>query len=344
MPLAVDRRPARRHRRRPSSSASSSPRSSPTRWSPSRRRPFVALSKFVSSLVIGLFFLVNGAILADNYRDDAKKFAAVSGVTYALVNAGFSVGIGLSGAPFIPQALRGKYATSVAFSTAALATALVGVRESLPPSERRPFQARAFNPFAFTRLVSASPTMRLLAACLALALAPLFMGDTLQVFAIRQWGLTPTQVAQLFGGIGISGIISNVLGGGLIKRFGLQAFTALATTSTLVMWAGFASGSLKAAIVCAVVGFLGPARTLGATTMITAEGARLGIPQGQLSGDRANLVAWLKVLGPLVYGQLYLHGVQVGLPSAPFFLNVVLALLALILGPYALSRAAASTA
>ena len=29
--------------------------------------------------------------------------------------------------------------------------------------------------------------------------------------------------------------------------------------------------------------------------MMTSEGAKLGIPQGQLSGDRANLVAWLKV-------------------------------------------------
>ena len=37
-------------------------------------------------------------------------------------------------------------------------------------------------------------------------------------------------------------------------------------------------------------------------------------------------------------------GVKAGVPSAPFFLNVILALLALILGPYALSRAQASTA
>ena len=52
------------------------------------------------------------------------------------------------------------------------------------------------------------------------------------------------------------------------------------------MWLGFASAQLKVAMACAAIGFLGPARTLGATTMMTSEGAKLGIPQGELSGDR----------------------------------------------------------
>ena len=146
---------------------------------------------------------------------------------------------------------------------------------------------------------------------------------------------------KLFSGSGVSGIVANVLGGSLIKKMGLQAFTALAASSTLIMWAGFASGNIKAAIICAAIGFLGPARTLGATMMITSEGTKLGMPQGQLSGDRANLVAWLKILGPLIYGQLYMQGVKVGLPAAPFFLNVVVAVAALALGPYALRLAEA---
>ena len=65
---------------------------------------------------------------------------------------------------------------------------------------------------------------------------------------------------------------------------------------------------------------------------MTAEGARQNIPQGQLSGDRANMIAWLKVIGPLIYGQLYLQGSAVGLPAAPFFLNVLLTVAALCIG------------
>ena len=107
------------------------------------------------------------------------------------------------------------------------------------------------------------------------------------------------------------------------------------------MWLGFASAQLKVAMACAAIGFLGPARTLGATTMMTSEGAKLGIPQGQLSGDRANLIAWLKVIGPTLYGFLYVRGVSVGLPQAPFMLNVALTTIALLLGPVALAAGSA---
>jgi hypothetical protein len=73
--------------------------------------------------------------------------------------------------------------------------------------------------------------------------------------------------------------------------------------------------------------------------MLTSEGARLGIPQGQLAGDRANLIAWIKIIGPLLYGQAYIAGMAAGVPQAPFFLNVIVTLAALGLGPVALAAA-----
>ena len=148
------------------------------------------------------------------------------------------------------------------------------------------------------------------------------------------------QVSQLFTGVAVSGVIANVVGGRLIKALGLQLFTAIATVSTLLFWVGFSTGQLRLAVACAAVGLLGPARTLGATTVMTTEGARLGVPQGQLSGDRANMMAWLKVLGPLAYGTLYVRGVQAGVPTAPFIANAALTLASLVLGFYALSAAA----
>ena len=149
------------------------------------------------------------------------------------------------------------------------------------------------------------------------------------------------EVSSLFSFIAVSGVVSNLLGGTLIRNLGLRTFTALATASTLLLWVGFSTARLKVALICAAVGFLGPARTLGATTMMTSEGAKLGIPQGQLSGDRANLIAWLKVVGPLVYGALYVRGVGAGVPQAPFVLNVALTAAALMLGPIALAAGSA---
>ena len=108
---------------------------------------------------------------------------------FALVNAGFGIGIALSG--LLPAGLRSRYMASSAVCLAGVATAALGVTESMPATDRVPFRARAFNPFAFTRLLRAgaagSPgrrTMQLLASLAALTLLPLFMGDTLQVLAL----------------------------------------------------------------------------------------------------------------------------------------------------------------
>jgi DHA1 family tetracycline resistance protein-like MFS transporter len=297
----------------------------------------VSIAKFISSSVIGIFFLAGGAIMADHYRTDPKRLAAASGIMFALVNAGFGLGIALCS--LLPSGLRVRYAVSTLVALIGFLGALFGVRESLPASERVPFKARSFNPLSFTRLFALGERMRLLSLLAALTCAPLFMGDTLQVFAMNVWSLSEAHVSMLFTGVALSGVLSNVFAAGLIRSLGLQTFTFIATASTLLFWVGFSSANLKAAVACAAIGLLGPARTLGATTAMTAEGARQGIPQGQLSGDRANMIAWLKVVGPLVYGQLYIQGSAVGVPAAPFFLNVLLTIAALALGPMALKGA-----
>eukprot|EP00900_Chrysochromulina_parva_P019957 jgi/Chrpa1/27963/Chrysochromulina_OHIO_Genome00017570-RA len=298
----------------------------------------VGASKFVSSIGVGLFFLAGGAALADNYRDEPKRLAAASGPLFALVNLGFGLGIALSA--LLPPGLRVRYGASSVVLGAALATATCFVRESLPQSQRVPFRAfKSFNPFACVRLLCLGRSMRLLALLAALNVLPLFMGDTLQAFAITHWHLGTRSVSQLFSYIAVSGVLANMVGGQLVRRFGVQTFTALSTGSALLMWLGFASGNLRAALVCAGLGLLGPARTLGATTMLTSEGARLGIPQGQLAGDRANLIAWIKIIGPLLYGQAYMAGMAAGVPQAPFFINVIVTLAALGLGPMALAAA-----
>jgi len=299
--------------------------------------PLIALSKLVSSLVVGIFFLAAGAILADRLRDDPAKLAAASGSLFAVVNGGFGVGIAAS--ELLPSGLRWRYGISALISLLGFGLA-ARVRESLSDEDRLPFEVRSFNPFAFTRLFFMSRAMSLLALLSMLTLLPIFMGDTLQVFALTQWQLTMPQVSQLFTGVAVSGVIANVVGGRLIRALGLQLFTAIATVSTLLFWIGFSSGRVRVAVACAAVGLLGPARTLGATTVMTTEGARLGVPQGQLSGDRANMMAWLKVLGPLGYGTLYVRGVQAGVPTAPFIANVALTFASLVLGFYALSAAA----
>ena len=202
----------------------------------------VGASKFISSIGVGLFFLAGGAALADNYRGEPKRLAAASGPLFALVNLGFGLGIALSA--LLPPGLRVRYGASSVVLGAALATATCFVCESLPQSQRVPFRAfKSFNPFACVRLLCVGRSMRLLALLAALNVLPLFMGDTLQAFAITQWHLGPRSVSQLFSYIAVSGVLANMVGGQLVRRFGVQTFTALSTGSALLMWVGFASGA-----------------------------------------------------------------------------------------------------
>jgi MFS family permease len=139
--------------------------------------PLIALSKLVSSLVVGIFFLAAGAILADRLRDDPAKLAAASGSLFAVVNGGFGVGIAAS--ELLPSGLRWRYGISALISLLGFGLA-ARVRESLSDEDRLPFQVRSFNPFAFTRLFFMSRAMSLLALLSVLTLLPIFMGDTLQ--------------------------------------------------------------------------------------------------------------------------------------------------------------------
>ena len=148
--------------------------------------PSVALivaSRFVCNLVVGLFFLSSGAALGDAYRKNPGQLAAASGVLYALVNAGFAVGIALS--RYLPSTftLRWGYGVSSVAAAASMTIATLRVKESVAREERVPFKLRAFNPLSCVRLLRSGREMRLLAILLAITLQPIFMGDVLQVWA-----------------------------------------------------------------------------------------------------------------------------------------------------------------
>ena len=70
----------------------------------------IAMSKFVGSNVIGLFFLSAQTMLQDMHQSDPKKLASSTAALYALVSGGFSIGVGLSS--LLPTGLHWAYAVS----------------------------------------------------------------------------------------------------------------------------------------------------------------------------------------------------------------------------------------
>ena len=47
---------------------------------------------------------------------------------------------------------------------------------------------------------------------------------------------------------------------------------------------------------------------MGTTTAITSLANDLGLPQGQLQGEKASMLALLKIICPVIYSMLYLKG------------------------------------
>jgi hypothetical protein len=83
------------------------------------------------------------------------------------------------------------------------------------------------------------------------------------------------------------------------------------------------------------IGCLGSAQSIGIVAALVEQGSASGLPQGELAGERASLMALLKVFGPIWYSALYVQGQRrFGQSNLPFVFNIVLSLTALIISQF----------
>ena len=191
--------------------------------------------------------------------------------------------------------------------------------------------------------------MRTLALLLLLQSAPIYMGDVFQVFAKEEWGLKANDFGTIIALFGVLGIISNTSLSLIVKHMGIRNFSLFAIVSSLFfpMTAIFTNNYRYVLIAGSIVLYSG-AQKVGTTTAITSLANERGIPQGQLQGEKASMLALLKIICPVMYSALYLKGKEWSMSSAegnklafqmimgkfgtkmPFLLNVVLGVLAFI--------------
>ena len=292
-------------------------------------------AKFVGALCAGLFFVATQVVVSDISAARPERMSATLGVQFALVGAAFFVGaIGAGRLSGLGLSIAYGTSTVVAVLTALLVS--LGMRETLLPSERVPFQGAAMgrqllaSPWSCTRILYRhSREVRLLAILAMLQSLPSFMGDTFQILATTEWDLDTQDFTSFVAMFGVINIVANVAGSRMVLRLGIQRFTALATLSSVLSPLGAALLSFRGLVAGALLGFLGSAQMLGTIAALVAEGARSGVPQGELAGERASFLALGKVLGPLWYGALYVQGKRVlGTGTLPFVCNALLGALA----------------
>lgn len=254
------------------------------------------------------------------------------GVQYALIGGAFFVGA--IGAGWLSEfGLSIIYGTSTV--VAALTAVLVsfGMRESLLPSKRIPFQENKTllrkqllqSPWSScTRILFRhSKEVRILAILIMVQSLPGFMGDTFQILVKTEWNLNTKDFSSFVAMFGIINIAANIVGSRLVVKLGIKHFTALATLSYILTPIGASLFSFRGLIIGSILGFLGSAQMLGVTAALFAEGAKSNVPQGELAGERSSFLALTKVIGPIWYSMLYVKGKKVlGTGCLPFLFNI----------------------
>ena len=133
--------------------------------------------------------------------------------------------------------------------------------------------------------------------------------DVFQLFAKEVWNLRPREFANLVAAFGILGIVSNISVPYMIQLLGLRSFSLFATVSSLFFpISTLFVESYKIVVAAGCIGLYGSAQKLGTNAAMTSLATDLGVPQGRLQGEKASMLALLKIGSPIVYGMLYLRG------------------------------------
>ena len=277
--------------------------------------------------------------------DNSAKLSAALGVNMALVSAGFFVGA-LAAGPLSGQGISTAYATAAVVGGVAALLVYTRLPETLPAKRTtttlpllQQWNAKSMqkllwqSPTACTRLlVARGPHMRILAALLVLQALPMFAGDFFQLYAKQEWHLHTNQFSSFVAVFGVVGIAANTVGSVLVRRWGIQPFLGIATLSSMLGPMGAAFFGFRGLLAGAVLGFLGGAQQMGISAALMSQGAKAGVPRGELAGEWTSLIALLKVISPILYSTLYIHGgTRLGLHNLPFLFNIGLAACAFLL-------------
>jgi DHA1 family tetracycline resistance protein-like MFS transporter len=280
--------------------------------------PFLIGVKVTQGVISATYMVALRAALADRFKSDLPTLTGRLGLVSAASGGAYAIGM-LAGGQLVSRQLRYPYAVSALLLGALAALNTYAFNESLPRAQRVPFRPR-IPALGFLRLFRSGRTLRGLSAVTALQQVSVSMGDTWQVFAreLRGWGASQ---CGLFGSLtGLGGMVASLLVRSSVRLLGTRGHTLLATGCVVVTELCLGCiGSGSKAFVALAPNWIGRTQQMAVSARITNVGARKGLGQGALAGDRQNMHALIKVLCPTLYGSLFAFGCQCGTPALPFF-------------------------
>lgn len=298
----------------------------------------VCLSRVANVLGGGFGVIITNAIIADLFGGSTIKSGGGEGMGAALGTQAASASFGfllgsLIGGRLTEYGERFAYGACSALSALAMCNVVFRMSESLDVGRQRSADENPRDDIIYhrerqqaglsvltTKFVEAplssvrllyryGSRMRTLAALLVLQSIPMYMGDVFQLFSKEEWGLRPREFANLVALFGILGIVSNISVPFVIRSIGLRSFSIFATCSSLLFpLTTLLAESYKIVVAAGCLGLFGSAQKLGTSAAMTSLALELGVPQGRLQGEKASMLALLKIGSPIVYGMLYLRG------------------------------------
>lgn len=295
-------------------------------------------------------------------KDISSLVSAAMGQQLAVTGLGFLTGIltagQLSSSTVLPvgdgndmSGLARVYTVSASLALVALIGIALALVETMPTTTTTnktttmpPFPSRSstkhVSPWSWcTRLLTGhNPKVQTLGVLLMLLTLPVFMGDFFQIFAKQEWQLSTKDFSSFLALFGMVGIFSNTAGSVLVRRWGIKRFTTVAILSRIFTTLATIAFGYRGSMIGLVFGFLGSAQTIGIVAALISEGQQSGLPQGEMAGERASLIALLKVVGPILYSTLYIQGQRWMKTSyLPFIFNIALSVVALVISHFHLT-------
>lgn len=281
------------------------------------------LDRMISGSMIFGYVAPAQASMADLYAKEPAKF----GANMAQWGANFGMGCALG--PFIGSRLQGPksfFASALVFLVAA--GYMNSIPETLQAENTKKFKISDINPVLFLKLFK-DKTLGWLSITTGLQSFGDYVNiyDINNLFMIKVLGYDQGKIGNFATMVGVTQIAGGKLTARIIKRLGLQRNTAFANAMWIIGMAmmGTARNSKQAFMALAIWTF-GHQRNTSVAPYMQKYGAAQGMGKAEIIAAGANLNAYIKVLIPLFYSNLFAWGTTGGrnIPGLPYFAICVL--------------------
>lgn len=300
----------------------------------------------VGRAVSGMFgasFTTAAAYIADISTDEnrARNFGLIG----AAFGVGFIIGPAIGGVAS-EFGLRVPFMVAAFLSLANFIYGLIFLKESLPASERRPFDMARANPIGAIKQIVHFPKYRgLFVVTFIVLLSNMAIHSVWNYYTIARYGWETKDVGISLAVVGVCfGLVQGALAGPIVKKMGEKgaATLGLVILSLVTLGIGLIPYGWLMYVIILPYAFSG---IVDPSVRSLVSGEVKSNEQGELQGIFTSLMSLAEIVGPIFMIWIFYKSVPLAEKNAvfygtPFFVAGALAIVALILLRYVFSKIA----